>query len=92
MISTQKHVSYQEPTALQQVSFGKQKEKTLFTNTRNSYQFDKNLCGMNDITYRVVKYLLGNRCLRNKRSVITPNHDLRICLCLFGSVTKRMNL
>ena len=55
-------------------------------------EIDKNLCGMNDITYGVVKYLLGNRCLRNKRGVTTPNHDLRICLCLFGRLTKRMSV
>ena len=55
-------------------------------------EIGKNLCGMNDITYGVVEYLLGNRCLRNKRGVITPNHDLRICLCLFGRLTKRMSV
>ena len=55
-------------------------------------EIGKNLCGMNDITYGVVKYLLGNRCLCNKKDVITLNHDLHICLCLFGRLTKRMSV
>ena len=48
-------------------------------------------CGMNDITYGIVGYILGNRCLCNKKDVITPKHDLRICLCLLGRLTKRMS-
>ena len=55
-------------------------------------EIGKNLCGMNDITYGIIEYLLGNRCLCNKKDVITLNHDLRICLCLFGRLTKRMSV
>ena len=51
----------------------------------------KNLCGTNDITYGIVGYILGNRCSFNKKDVITPRHNLRICLCLFGRLTKRMS-
>ena len=54
-------------------------------------EIGKNLCGMNDITYGIVGYILGNCCLYNKKDVITPKHDLRICLCLSGRLTKRMS-
>ena len=152
MISTQKHDDSKEVTASHHISFGNQKEKTLLTNKRNSYKFDKFgviwvdkwlhedtfgvitnteiafstdkyyrptlllaieqnfytcvdyevsevieteigkiLCGMNDITYGIVGYIRGNHCLCNKKDVITSKHDLRICLCLVGRLTKRMS-
>ena len=54
-------------------------------------EIGKILCGMNDITYGIVGYILGNHCLCNKKDVITPKHDLRICLCLFERLTTRVS-
>ena len=55
-------------------------------------EIGKILCGVNDITYGIIGYVLGNHCLCNKKNVITPKHDLRICLCLVGRLMKRTSV
>ena len=55
-------------------------------------EIGKNLCGMNDITYGIIEYLLGRCYLCNKRIIIISGYKLRASWCLVGRLTKRMSV